>query len=454
MNLNKINIIINVFIFISLSLLLAREFSEKKIDFSPVLNEISNAKNNLNDSLNYSLNTSSKDQGKHLNEVVNKIKDLENGNFQTKNDVLNYLKSNLDFKENIEKIAIEVSNNGITLEERERLFREIKRVEGGLKTIDEFTKTIGYVPVVIDEKGIKKVGDLGQEAKITDPTMQRIANKVVEVLKHPSNSSDPKIQDDKNKTFADLLLKSIIKANENLAKNISLSKDQQLQFTKNAQKDEQIINLTSELKELKLNLKNEKSIFKGNNGNIAILLTNSTEFKITNGLLACILETAEKQNLKVGENQKIAVYVATASRIDVQLHEKEGLKIKNTEIFSGAGNPTETLSEVGQTFHDYAFEGKTPVPVPSRKAIIIATWSAEAPKFNASGWKDISQIDAILIQPANSQSIRYPKGWLDLVNEKNGRLLLVSGGDNIEAGSKNLAQLEKHLLTLLNTKKD
>ena len=314
MNLNKINIIINVFIFISLSLLLAREFSEKKIDFSPVLNEISNAKNNLNDSLNYSLNTSSKDQGKHLNEVVNKIKDLENGNFQTKNDVLNYLKSNLDFKENIEKIAIEVSNNGITLEERERLFREIKRVEGGLKTIDEFTKTIGYVPVVIDEKGIKKVGDLGQEAKITDPTMQRIANKVVEVLKHPSNSSDPKIQDDKNKTFADLLLKSIIKANENLAKNISLSKDQQLQFTKNAQKDEQIINLTSELKELKLNLKNEKSIFKGNNGNIAILLTNSTEFKITNGLLACILETAEKQNLSMNKlrffAQEIVLFLA------------------------------------------------------------------------------------------------------------------------------------------------
>ena len=79
MNLNKINIIKNVFIFVSLSLLLARGFSEKKIDFSPVLNEISNSKNHLNDSLNYSLNTSSKDQGKHLNEVVNKIKDcIEN----------------------------------------------------------------------------------------------------------------------------------------------------------------------------------------------------------------------------------------------------------------------------------------------------------------------------------------------------------------------------------------
>lgn len=446
----KIFIIINFVVFIPLSLLLTTGCAEKKIDFSPVLNGISNANNSLNDSLN----TTSKDIGKHMNEVVNKIKDLENANLQTKNDVLNYLKTNVNFKEKIETIVIEVSKNGITFKEREKLFGEIKKIENGLNNIDNFTRGIEKIePTVIDDKGNKK-NDLGTAARITDPTMQRIANKVVEALKDPNNSPDPKIQDDKNKIFADLLLKSIIKSNENLAKDISLSKDQKLQFSINAQKDEQIKNLKSELDDLKLTLKNEKSIFNGNKGNIAILLTNSTEFKITKGLLGCILETAEKQLLQTGGNQKLAVYVATASRIDVHLNEKEGLKIKNTEIFSGAGNPTETLSEVGQTFHDYAFEGKTPVPVPSRKAIIIATWSAEAPKFNASGWKDISQIDAILIQPANSQSIRYPKGWLDLVNEKNGRLLLVSGGDNIDAGSKNLAQLEKHLLTLLNTKKD
>jgi len=447
MSFYKILIIINFLI--SLSLLLTKECAEKKIDLSPVLSGISNANNSLNDSLN----TTSKDIGKHMNEVVNKIKDLENNNLQTKNDVLNYLKTNVDLKDKIETIVIGVSKNGITLEERKELFSEIRKVEIGLNKIAKNINSIEYLPVVIDEKG-KKVGDLGQEAKITVQTMERIATKVVEALKDPNNSPDPKIQDDKNKTFADLLLKSIIKSNENLAKDISLSKDQKLQFSINAQKDEQIKNLKSELDDLKLNLKNEKTIFNGNKGNIAILLTNSIEFKITKGLLGCILETADKQHLKVGGNQKLSVFVATASRIDIHLHEKEGLKIKNTEIFSGVGNPTETLSEVGQTFNDYAFEGKTPIPVPSRKAIIIATWSAEAPKFNASGWKDISQIDAILIQPANSQSIRYPKGWLDLVNEKNGRLLLVSGGDNIEAGSKNLAQLEKHLLTLLNTKKD
>lgn len=445
MNFYKLFLIINFIVFIYLSLLFTTGCTEQKkdIDLSPILNEISITNGSL------------KDIEKNSSEVINKIKELENANLQTKKDALNYyFKSNLDFKEKLEKIMAEVSKNGITEEERKNLFGEIKKIEKGLNKIDTFTKGIEKIePPVFDDKGKKKI-DLGTAARITDPTMERIANKVVEALKDPNNSPDPKIQDDKNKAFADLLLKSIIKSNENLAKDISLSKDQKLQFSINAQKDEQIKNLKSELDDLKLILKNEKTIFNGNKGNIAILLTNSTEFKITKGLLGCILETAEKQHLKVGGNQKLAVYVATASRIDVHLHEKEGLKIKNTEIFSGAGNPTETLSEVGQTFHDYAFEGKAPVPVPSRKAIIIATWSAEAPKFNASGWKDISQIDAILIQPANSQSIRYPKGWLDLVNEKNGRLLLVSGGDNIEAGSKNLAQLEKHLLTLLNTKKD
>jgi hypothetical protein len=445
MNFYKLFLIINFIVFIYLSLLFTTGCTEQKkdIDLSPILNEISITNGSL------------KDIEKNSSEVINKIKELENANLQTKKDALNYyFKSNLDFKEKLEKIMAEVSKNGITEEERKNLFGEIKKIEKGLNKIDTFTKGIEKIePPVFDDKGKKKI-DLGTAARITDPTMERIANKVVEALKDPNNSPDPKIQDDKNKAFADLLLKSIIKSNENLAKDISLSKDQKLQFSINAQKDEQIKNLKSELDDLKLILKNEKTMFNGNKGNIAILLTNSTEFKISKGLLGCILETAEKQRLKVGENQKIAVYVATASRIDVHLHEKEGVKIKNTEIFNGAGNPTETLSEVGQTFNDYAFEGKAPIPVPSRKAIIIATWSAEAPKFNASGWKDISQIDAILIQPANSQSIRYPKGWLDLVNEKNGRLLLVSGGDNIEAGSKNLAQLEKHLLTLLNTKKD
>ena len=38
-----------------------------------------------------------------MNEVVNKIKELENNNLQTKNDVLNYLKTNVDLKDKMGK---------------------------------------------------------------------------------------------------------------------------------------------------------------------------------------------------------------------------------------------------------------------------------------------------------------------------------------------------------------
>ena len=193
-----------------------------------------------------------------------------------------------------------------------------------------------------------------------------------------------------------------------------------------------------------------KDGFKGYLGSFAILFTNSKDFPLNENILSTCFTVIEKQP----KNQNIGVYIATGNKIAVNLDLRKK-KEKSLSLISPIGSPTETLGDAGQDFLDRAFEGENnPIPVSDRKVIIVATWSAEAPKFNSSGWKDISQVDAILIQPANVQQIRYAKSWFDFVNQKNGRLLLISGGDNFDASSDNLKQLSKQISTLLNTKKD
>ena len=216
-------------------------------------------------------------------------------------------------------------------------------------------------------------------------------------------------------------------------------------------KDE-VKNKTKEIDKLEAKIKSigdEKTGFKGLTGSFAILFTNSKDFPLNNSILSTAFTLIEKQP----KDQKFGVYIATGNQIAANLDLRDN-KEKSMNLISPTGSPTEMLSDAGQAFLDYAFDGKNPIPIPDRKAIIIATWSAEAPKSNSSGWKDISQVDAILIQPANVQQIRYAKSWLDFVNQKNGRLLLISGPDNFDAGSDNLKQLSKQISTLLNTKKD
>ena len=117
--------------------------------------------------------------------------------------------------------------------------------------------------------------------------------------------------------------------------------------------------------------------------------------------------------------------------------------------------PTETIAEVGKTFLEFAFDdGKEPIiPVNERKAIIIATWAAGAPK-DVDGWDKISQVDAILIQTPKANQLREGSAWLDFILKKNGRLLFVQAEEKINGGSPAIGQLQKHLSSLLNTKKD
>lgn len=253
-----------------------------------------------------------------------------------------------------------------------------------------------------------------------------------------------------------LLLKNINAYNKNLAVEISLSKDQQLQFTKNAQKDEQIKNLKSELDNLKLSLKNEKKVFKGPDGHFAILLTNSKDFELTEPILSATLVSVEKQIKESNGVQKLGIFVATGNAIDVKFNLKKGNRgLKPTEMDVANARPTETISEVGKTFLEFAFDdGKQPViPINDRKAIIIATWAASAPKDN-DGWDKISQVDAILIQTPKANQLREGSAWLDFILKKNGRLLFVQAEEKITGSSPAIVQLQKHLSTLLNTKKD
>ena len=231
-------------------------------------------------------------------------------------------------------------------------------------------------------------------AKITSEAIKSIIEQ--EIKKIPSN--------DKLKDKTSELASKVTEFNELQVKQV------QLKAELDSQKK-----LVGEKDKILLELNKVKDGFKGYQGSFAILFTNSKDFPLNENILSTCFTVIEKQP----KNQNIGVYIATGNKIAVNLDLRDK-KEKLLSLISPIGSPTETLGDAGQDFLDRAFEGeKIPIPVPDRKVIIVATWSAEAPKSNSSGWKDISQVDAILIQPANSQSIRYPKGWLDLVNEKN-----------------------------------
>ena len=164
----------------------------------------------------------------------------------------------------------------------------------------------------------------------------------------------------------------------------------------------------------------------------------------------------EKQNKENKGVQKVGIYAATGNSIDVKFSLKKGTRgLKPTEMDVANARPTETIAEVGKTFLEFAFDdGKDPIiPVDDRKAIIIATWSAGAPK-NDDGWDRISQVDAILIQTPKANQLRDGSAWLDFILKKKGRLLFIQAEEKVKGGSPAIDQLQKHLSTLLNTKKD
>ena len=266
-------------------------------------------------------------------------------------------------------------------------------------------------------------------AKITSDAIKSIIEAEIKKISSNGNSKDKTSE----------LASKVMEINELQVKQV------QLKAELDSQKK-----LVGEKDKILLEFNKVKDGFKGYQGSFAILFTNSKDFPLNENILSTCFTVIEKQP----KNQNIGVYIATGNKIAVNLDLRDK-KEKLLSLISPIGSPTETLGDAGQDFLDRAFEGeKTPIPVPDRKVIIVATWSAEAPKSNSSGWKDISQVDAILIQPANFQQIRYAKSWFDFVNQKNGRLLLISGGDNFDASSDNLKQLSKQISTLLNTKKD
>lgn len=205
-----------------------------------------------------------------------------------------------------------------------------------------------------------------------------------------------------------------------------------------------------------VSINNEKVGFKGPAGHFAILLTNSKDFELTEPILSATLVTVEKQIKECNGTQKLGIYTATGNSIDIKFNLKKGTRgLKPTEMDVANARPTESIAEVGKTFLEWSFDdGKDPnIPVNDRKAIIIATWSAGAPK-DVDGWDKISQVDVILIQTPKANQLREGSAWLDFILKKNGRLLFVQAEEKITGSSPAIVQLQKHLSTLLNTKKD
>lgn len=267
------------------------------------------------------------------------------------------------------------------------------------------------------------------------------------------------------------LIKSII---EEEIKKISLNNEKsKIKGNELAIKEKELTELLVNQEKLKIDLETQKRLvlskdkelqdvnkskisFKGTPGSYAILLTNSKDFELTEPILSATLVSVEKQIKESNGVQKLGIYAATGNAIDVKFNLKKGTRgLKPTEMDIANARPTETIAEVGKTFLEFAFDdGKDPViPINDRKAIIIATWAAGAPKDN-DGWDKISQVDAILIQTPKANQLREGSAWLDFILKKNGRLLFVQAEEKITGSSPAIVQLQKHLSTLLSTKKD
>jgi hypothetical protein len=404
--------------------------SETKLDSSKLVSD-----------LNTNVSTSIKPITEKINSLDNKINSLDNKIkvLGTKDPQIKQLDENEigKIKTGVETVVKEFFKDKKLIIDSDKLHIFTTKTEN--------SNTVAAPKDEVKGKGEDKKGKDNQPKGIP-PSHKVTAEDKKEIAKITSDSIKSIIEDeikkissnDKSKDKTSELALKVTEFNELQGKQIQLKADLDYQKKLVSEKDKQLLEFNK-----------VKDGFKGYSGSFAILFTNSKDFPLNENILSTCFTVIEKQP----KSQNIGVYIATGNQIAANLDIRDK-KEKSLNLISPTGSPTEMLGDAGQAFLDYAFDGKNPIPIPDRKAIIIATWSAEAPKFNSSGWKDISQVDAILIQPANVQQIRYAKSWLDFVNQKNGRLLLISGPDNFDAGSDNLKQLSRQISTLLNTKKD
>ena len=344
----------------------------------------------------------------------------------------------------------------------------------GTLSLDEIAPTLKANLDDLDKK-IKALKQISEkvEVKLDDAKIKEVFNSIVKddnsdfgkMIKKINGTGDKKTVDtvdttsDKNKKE----LVDLVKNKDRLEKENKGLSDKILEVSTSVSnlKDE-VKNKTKEIDKLEAKIKSiadEKTGFKGLPGHFAILLTNSKDFELTETILSATLVAVEKQNKESKGSkgfQKVGIYAATGNSIDVKFSlKKETRGLKPTEMDVANARPTETIAEVGKTFLEFAFDdGKDPIiPVDDRKAIIIATWSAGAPK-NDDGWDKISQVDAILIQTPKANQLRDGSAWLDFILKKKGRLLFIQAEEKVKGGSPAIDQLQKHLSTLLNTKKD
>ena len=342
----------------------------------------------------------------------------------------------------------------------------------GTISLDEIAPTLKANLDDLDKK-IKALKQISEkvEVKLDDVKMKEVFNSIVKdensdfgkMIKKINGMGEKKSVDtvdttsDKNKKE----LASLKSENDKLIKSIAerdkeISKEKASVTILNGEVDKK----NKEIDKLETKLKSigdEKTGFKGPAGHFAILLTNSTDFQLPSSLLETVFGVLEKQNVISKDVQKLGMYIATGEDISTRYDLITKIKPKNpTATEPLTGRPTECIIEVGKSFLKYAFDNgkESAIPIADRKAIIIATLSAKAPKLDSDGWDKITQVDAILIQTPKDKDFREASDWLDFTHKKNGRLVFVQGFDKFAAGSPSLLQLEKHLLTLLNTKKE
>ncbi|MSR33157.1 MAG: hypothetical protein EXR99_16865 [Gemmataceae bacterium] len=219
-----------------------------------------------------------------------------------------------------------------------------------------------------------------------------------------------------------------------------------------ASQDDKLKSIETQLKKLELQtglpVAKPAKEFLGPRGNIAVMATNSEDFKLNSSILSALLEIVEAQNRDAGEFQRLGLYVVTGNRVDIKFDLKKKTRGEDpTGVAGSPGRPTENLHEVGKTLVETAFDEKSPET--QRRIVVVATWEANAPKHDQPGWGQVESVDVILLQTKPGLPFRDAGNWLEFCKKKKGKLQFVQGNNDFTTGSSSLDQLKRNLNFIL-----
>jgi hypothetical protein len=129
------------------------------------------------------------------------------------------------------------------------------------------------------------------------------------------------------------------------------------------------------------------------------------------------------------ERYRLGFYVAVTGRLDSKVGLKDGkIGEKSYQVLASSGNETERLEEIGSKLLDEFDPDR-----PNRRCLVVASVQCEPPRLDADGWKQLRQIDVVLIQRdrKNGETASMAR-WLEFCAAHGGGLTLLAATEPAE----------------------